>query len=179
MREQTNERTYTTTKHITTLLLHSRVKKNSDNCVTQVWMISAWNHYSTEIIGINHSFVFHTVKWYNKMDYIVDSLKEAHPCSVHLPNVIHTIHEWVKWNLLCKQKQLAVEMSVSTWRISLTLHDNLKLHKYGCCVSYTVTPSLRKMYHTRCAALLQWFKEKKYRNIFFTDEIFSIQEKLN
>ncbi len=48
------------------------------------------------ILGINCLLVFCTVKCYNKMCDIVDRLRERRSCSVHLPNVIHAVCEYVK-----------------------------------------------------------------------------------
>ncbi len=114
--------------------------------------------------------------WYNKTGDIVDRSREGHPCSVHLPNVNHVVYECVRWNPLCKQKQMTVDMNVSTWSLSSTLQDNLKLGAYRSCFSHTSTPRLREIHWTSCAALLQQFNGKKYGNICFTEEkIFTVQ----
>ncbi len=70
-------------------------KKNSDNCVTQEWTVSEWHRYFTEITQ-NCLFVIWTVKWNNKVDDIVDKLREKHPCFVRLLNVIHVVREHAK-----------------------------------------------------------------------------------
>ncbi len=82
-------------------------------------------NYVIKLLGINHLFVFRVVKRHNETGDIVVKLMEGHPCS--LLNMIHAVCECIRWNLLCKQKQMAAEMSVSIWRMSHIVHDNLKL----------------------------------------------------
>ncbi len=116
-------------------------------------------------LGINHLFVFCIVKRYNKMAYIVDRLREGCSHHVNLSNVIHAVCEHIRWNPLHKRKQMTAEMSVSTWNISCILQNDLKLGLYRKRVSHALTPKLREIRQTCCAALLQQFKEKKYQNI--------------
>ncbi len=116
-------------------------------------------------LGIDHLFVFCMVKWYSKTGDTVDKLREGHRHSVHMPNVIHAVREYVRWNPLHKQKRMTVEMSVSAQSMSCILHDNLKLSAYKHGISHTLTPKLKEIFWIHCAALPQWFKRQNYWNI--------------
>ncbi len=85
-------------------------------------------------------------------------------------SMIHAVQDFVRWNLLHKQKQITVEMSVSTRSMRRILHGDLKFGAYRYCISHALTPNLRELRRTHCAALLQRFRGKKYRNTIFTDE---------
>ncbi len=55
--------------------------------------------------------------------------------SVSTRQTIHAICEWVRWNSVCKQKCLTVEMNVSKHSLSHILREDLRLGVYMCCVS--------------------------------------------
>ncbi len=96
------------------------------------------------------------------MGDIADRLMEGCLCFTHLHNVIHAVRKCVRWNLLCKQKQMAAEMSLSTWSMSHILHDNLRLGAYRHCIGPTLT--LRPKEIAGLAELL-FYNDSRGRNI--------------
>jgi len=64
-------------------------------------------------LSINERFISRTLHRYRETGDVLDRPREGCPRSVRTPKLIHAVCEWVRRNLLQKQKRLAGEMKVS------------------------------------------------------------------
>ena len=137
-------------------------------------------HSLLKKLPVNERFVFRRLARYRETADVIDRPREGRRCSVRRLNIVHAVRERVHRNPLRKQKRMSAEMGVSTRSMSRILREDLGLGAYRRCVSHMLTPKLKEIRRTRCAALLQRFPGKKYRKILFSDEkIFTIEEKFN
>ncbi len=89
---------------------------------------------------------------------VFDWLREGFLMSVCTRQTIHAIREWVRQNLICKQKCPTVEMNISKHSVSCILQKDLCRSVCSHCVSHLLDVRLKNKCYERYKKLLKRFQ---------------------
>jgi len=131
-------------------------------------------------LKISRNFVYRAIKRYKELWGVEDKAWPGRPRYVRIKEAIKTVREWIRRNLLWKQKSLSRELNLLPRSKSHLIRDNLHMRAYWRSKGHFLTPALKVIRQTRTERLLQWHAENGQENILFTDEkIFTIEEQYN
>ena len=89
------------------------------------------------------------------------------------------MQEWIRQNLLWKQKFMSRELTTSTQSMLRLFRDDQHRTVHHSSKGHIHTPALKEIQQTKAQHLLKWHTKNRNENIFMDEKIFTIEEQYN
>ena len=125
-------------------------------------------------------FIYWSIKRYEELWRVEDRAQSGCLKSLRAQVAIKIVQEWIRWNLLWKQKIMSQDLNILTRSISRPNRNDQHMRVHCCSREHIFTPALKMIWRTRAECLLEWHTENGHKHFLFTHEkIFTIDGQYN
>jgi hypothetical protein len=122
-------------------------------------------------------FIYRTIKQHEELWRVEDRAQLGCLKSLRAQATIRTVQEWIRRNLLWKQKIMSRVLNIFIQSMLCFIRGGQSVTVHYLSKGHILTPALKVIRWTSADCLLHWHTEKRHKNILFMDEkIFNIEE---